>query len=84
MTEFGKTPLLPLADLQALGYRIVIYPQTALRVAFGAIDGMLQDLKGAGDQSAWIDRMQTRQQLYDLLDYDGLARIDRAATTDSE
>ena len=84
MTEFGKTPLLPAADLQALGYRIVIYPQTALRVAFGAIDAMLQDLKGAGDQSAWIDRMQTRQQLYDLLDYDGLARIDRAATSDAE
>lgn len=80
MTEFGKTPLLPLADLERLGYRMVIYPQTALRVAFGAITSMLSDLKRAGDQNGWLDRMQTRRELYDLLDYDGLESIDRAAT----
>jgi len=80
MTEFGKTPLLPLAELERLGYRMVIYPQTALRVAFGAITSMLGDLKRAGDQNGWIDRMQTRRELYDLLDYDGLESIDRAAT----
>lgn len=80
MTEFGKTPLLPLADLERLGYRMVIYPQTALRVAFGAITSMLGDLKRAGDQNGWLDRMQTRRELYDLLDYDGLESIDRAAT----
>lgn len=80
MTEFGKTPLLPLAELERLGYRMVIYPQTALRVAFGAITSMLGDLKRAGDQNGWLDRMQTRRELYDLLDYDGLESIDRAAT----
>lgn len=79
MTEFGKTPLLPLAELRKLGYRMVIYPQTALRVAFKAIESMLADLKRAGDQNAWLDRMQTRKELYDLLDYDGLEAIDRAA-----
>jgi methylisocitrate lyase len=81
MTEFGKTPLLPLKELERLGYRMVIYPQTALRVAFGAIESMLADLKKAGDQSAWLPKMQTRQQLYDLLDYDGLNRIDKAANS---
>ncbi len=79
MTEFGKTTLLPLAELSAMGYRIVIYPQTALRVGFGAITKMLADLRRDGTQSAWLDRMQTRKELYDLLDYDGLEIIDRAA-----
>ncbi|MBX3393884.1 MAG: methylisocitrate lyase [Phycisphaerae bacterium] len=79
MTEFGKTPILPLAKLRDMGYRMVIYPQTALRVAFKAIVEMLADLRRCGDQSAWIDRMQTRAELYDLLDYDGLNAIDSAA-----
>lgn len=80
MTEFGKTPLLKLAELVEIGYRMIIYPQTALRVAFGAITPMLSDLKQNGDQNAWVDRMQTRAELYELLDYDGLKKIDRAAT----
>ena len=82
MTEFGKTPLLGLAELSEMNYRIVIYPQTALRTAFGAIAEMLADLKRTGDQRAWVDRMQTRAELYELLDYDGLKRIDEAVTTD--
>ncbi|MCK6456950.1 MAG: methylisocitrate lyase [Phycisphaerae bacterium] len=80
MTEFGKSPLLPLSQLASLGYRIVIYPQTALRVAFSAITAVLADLKATGTQTVWLDRMQTRAALYELLDYDGLNRIDRAAT----
>ncbi|MFQ5496129.1 MAG: methylisocitrate lyase, partial [Phycisphaerae bacterium] len=80
MTEFGKTPLLPLADLAEMGYAMVIYPQTALRTAFGVIPAMLAELKRTGDQTGWVDRMQTRADLYDLLDYDGLTKIDQAAT----
>ena len=72
--------LLPLEELSRLGYRMVIYPQTALRVAFKAIAEMFAELKRTGDQNAWLPRMQTRQELYDLLDYDGLDQIDRAAT----
>ena len=41
---------------------------------------MLADLKRSGDQTAWVDRMQTRADLYDLLDYDGLKKIDEAVT----
>lgn len=84
MTEFGKTPLLPLSELTRLGYRMVIYPQTALRVAFKSIADMLADLKRAGDQTAWLPKMQTRQELYELLDYAGLNQIDRAATKRTE
>jgi methylisocitrate lyase len=70
MTEFGKSPLLSLGQLGELGYRMVIYPQTAFRVSMFAAAQMLRDLKRSGTQADWIDRMQTRQELYDLLGYD--------------
>src|SRR3954452_21143089 len=70
MTEFGKSPLLSLGQLTELGYRMVIYPQSAFRVSMFAAGQMLRDLKTAGSQQGWLDRMQTRQELYDLLGYD--------------
>ena len=70
MTEFGKSPLLSLEKLTDLGYRMVIYPQTAFRVSMFAAGQMLRDLKKTGTQEGWLDRMQTRQELYDLLEYD--------------
>jgi len=70
MTEFGKSPLLSLGQLAELGYRMVIYPQTAFRVSMFAAGQMLRDLKASGTQAGWIDRMQTRKELYDLLGYD--------------
>jgi methylisocitrate lyase len=73
MTEFGKGRLLPLADLAAMGYRMVIYPQTALRVMMKTAAEALRELKQAGTQAGLLDRMQTRQELYDLLNYDPAA-----------
>jgi methylisocitrate lyase len=70
MTEFGKSPLLSLGQLSDLGYRMVIYPQTAFRVSMFAAGQMLRDLKKTGTQESWLDRMQTRQELYELLEYD--------------
>jgi methylisocitrate lyase len=70
MTEFGKSPLLTRDELEELGYRMVIYPQTAFRVSMFATGQMLRDLKSTGTQESWLDRMQTRQELYELLDYD--------------
>ena len=70
MTEFGKSPLLSLGQLAEMGYRMVIYPQTAFRVSMFAVEEMLRDLKTTGTQQGWLERMQTRQDLYDLLDYD--------------
>lgn len=70
MTEFGKSPLLSRDELAELGYRMVIYPQTAFRVSMFATGRMLSDLKSTGTQESWLDRMQTRKELYELLDYD--------------
>ena len=70
MTEFGRSPLLSARQLGAMGYRIVIFPQTAFRVSMKAAAHCLRDLKRRGTQRSWLDRMQTRQELYDLLEYD--------------
>jgi methylisocitrate lyase len=73
MTEFGKSPLLSFQDLAELGYRMVIFPMSAFRVAMKASERFLRALKKSGSQEEWIDEMQTRQELYELLDYDPAA-----------
>lgn len=73
MTEFGKSPLLPCQELAKLGYRMVIFPMSAFRVAMKASAEFLRDLKKNRTQKNWIDRMQTRQELYQLLEYDPAA-----------
>jgi len=73
MTEFGKSPLLSFRELSDFGYRMVIFPQSAFRVSMKASDEFLRDLKKRGTQSDWIDKMQTREQLYELFDYDPAA-----------
>ncbi len=69
MTEFGKTPLLSVAEFERLGYRGVLFPVTALRTALRAIGGLLAELKLFGSQRDWLHHMMTRQELYDLLRY---------------
>jgi methylisocitrate lyase len=73
MTEFGKSPLLSFHDLMELGYRMVIFPMSAFRVAMKASEKFFRALKESGTQKDWIDEMQTRQELYELLDYDPMA-----------
>jgi methylisocitrate lyase len=73
MTEFGKSPLLSFDELADFGYKMVIFPQSAFRVSMKASEQFLHDLKKAGTQSGWTKKMQTREQLYELLDYDPAA-----------
>jgi methylisocitrate lyase len=73
MTEFGKSPLLSFEQLADFGYRMVIFPQSAFRVSMKASAKFFAALKRTGTQSDWLDKMQTRQELYELLDYDPAA-----------
>jgi methylisocitrate lyase len=73
MTEFGRSPLLTVRQLASMGYRMVIFPQSAFRASMRISLELLQDLKRRGTQRQWLDRMQSRQELYDLLDYDPAA-----------
>lgn len=70
MTEFGKSPPLSFRQLADFGYRMVIFPQSAFRVSMKATEKFFEMLKRTGTQSDWIDKMQTREELYKLLDYD--------------
>jgi methylisocitrate lyase len=69
MTEFGKTPIIPIARFQELGYNCVIYPVSLLRIAMGAVDKALSAMKRDGSVSGVIDQMQTRKELYELIAY---------------
>jgi methylisocitrate lyase len=77
MTEFGKTPYMSVAEFEDLGYRLVLFPVTALRMATKAIDQMLSELRSRGSQRNLLEHMYTRQQLYDLLRYEEYEEQDR-------
>ena len=73
MTEFGKSPLLSFSALAELGYRMVIFPMSAFRVAMKTSGEFFRALKEQGTQAAWLEKMQTRKELYELLEYDPAA-----------
>lgn len=77
MTEFGKSPLLTVDQLTNFGYNAAIYPVTSLRLAMKAIETGLQELLDVGTQQGAVPQMQTRQELYDLLQYDVYTKQDR-------
>lgn len=70
MTEFGRTPYLTADEFADIGYNIVIYPVTLQRYVMRATQEALRTIKAERSQKSLVDRMQTRQELYDLLDYD--------------
>lgn len=78
MTEFGKGPLLTVAELGAMGYAMVLYPLTAFRAAMKAAAETLVLLRDQGHQRDALPRMLTRAELYDLLGYQGYEERDRS------
>ncbi|MEW4566687.1 methylisocitrate lyase [Tautonia sp. JC769] len=77
MTEFGKSELLDAKTLGDLGYNIVLYPVTSLRLAMHAVESGLRTIAEHGTQRELLDAMQPRSELYDLLDYESYAAFDR-------
>ena len=76
MTEFGKSPLFDTATLHELGFNLVIYPVTTLRLAMGAVEDGLRALRDHGTQEPIVERMQTRARLYELLGYADFTAFD--------
>ncbi len=77
MTEFGKSPYLKVQDFEALGYKIVIFPMTAFRVMMKSVAEALHVLKQTGTQRDFLEKMQTRQELYQLIDYPAYDALDK-------
>jgi methylisocitrate lyase len=75
MTEFGRTPYQTASEFEALGYSMVIWPVSSLRVANKAQEKLYATIKRDGGTRAMLDEMQTRQELYDVIglhDYEAL------------
>jgi methylisocitrate lyase len=69
ITEFGRTPLFTREELRGAGVRLVLYPLTAFRAMSAAATRVYETLRREGGQAALIDGLQTREELYDVLDY---------------
>lgn len=77
MTEFGKSKLLTIQQLENLGYNIVIWPVTTLRLAMKAQENGLKSILANGNQAGILDQMQHRKELYELTDYDRYNEFDQ-------
>ncbi|NKY26068.1 methylisocitrate lyase [Nocardia gamkensis] len=76
MTEFGRSELIPAATLQSIGYNVVIYPVSTLRLAMFAAEAGLREIFEHGTQAGLLDRMQHRSRLYELLRYEAYNEFD--------
>jgi methylisocitrate lyase len=77
MTEFGKTPYMTAEEFQSMGFKMVIYPVTSLRVAAKAYERIFKLIKEEGTQKAGIKDMQTRKELYKTISYDEFEALDK-------
>lgn len=78
MTEFGRTPFFTAAEFEAMGYRMVIWPVSSLRVANKAQEELYASIRRDGGTQNVIDRMQTRAELYATIDYAGYEALDQS------
>ena len=78
MTEFGRTPQIPLAAWRRHGFELVIYPVSAFRVAARAAEAFYAGLRDAGTAEPFLDRMMTRRELYDAISYFDYEALDES------
>lgn len=67
MTEFGRTPFFTAAEFERMGYRMLIWPVSSLRVANKVQEQLYATLAAEGSPESMLPRMQTRRELYDLI-----------------
>lgn len=70
MTEFGKTPLYSRVELEKAGVDMILYPLSVNRAMNAAALKVLQEIYNKGSQKRVLDVMQTRQELYEFLNYE--------------
>jgi len=69
ITEFGKTPLFTSEELASAGVDIMLFPLSAFRAMNKAAESVYQDIAENGTQKKSIELMQTRDELYEYLNY---------------
>jgi methylisocitrate lyase len=78
MTEFGRTPFFTAAEFEEMGYKMVIWPVSSLRVANKAQEALYAAIRRDGGAQHMIDRMQTRAELYATIGYETYEALDRS------
>ena len=78
MTEFGQTPFFTAAEFEAMGYRMVIWPVSSMRVSARASERLYAAIRRDGGAQNMIDEMQTRAELYATIDYAGYEALDQS------
>jgi methylisocitrate lyase len=81
MTEFGRTPFFTAAEFEAMGYRMVIWPASSLRVANKAQEELYAAIRRDGGTHKMVDRMQTRAELYATIGYHDYEALDASIVT---
>jgi len=76
MTEFGRTPYFTAAEFEAMGYRMVIWPVSALRIAAKAQEQLYATIRREDGPRSLIGQMQTRQELYETISYSDYEALD--------
>ncbi|USY55562.1 methylisocitrate lyase [Bacillus sp. 1780r2a1] len=77
MTEFGKTPYYTATEFSNMGFQMVIYPVSSLRVAAKAYERIFELIKATGTQKEATRDMQTRSELYDIISYYDFEHLDK-------
>ncbi|MFC5590496.1 methylisocitrate lyase [Sporosarcina soli] len=78
MTEFGKTPYYSAEQFADMGFQMVIYPVTSLRVAAKAYERVYEEIISSGSQERSLAAMQTRSELYETISYDEFEALDQS------
>src|SRR5690625_49327 len=78
MTEFGQTPQTSAQEFEEMGYKMAIWPVSSLRIAAQAMDDFYQALYQSGTAKEQVAKMQTRADLYDLINYYGYEALDHS------
>lgn len=81
MTEFGKTPYIPVSEFSEMGYAIVLFPMTAFRIMMKAVGDGMRLLYEHGSQADLLERMTSREALYQLVRYHDYERLDASLAT---
>jgi len=76
MTEFGRTPFFTASEFEAMGYRMMIWPVSSLRVANKAQDELYAAIRRDGGTHKMVSRMQTRAELYATIGYHDYEALD--------
>jgi methylisocitrate lyase len=74
ITEFGRTPLFTLDELRSARVAMALYPLSAFRAMNRAAERVYEAIRKDGTQKRVLDTMQTREELYDVLDYHAYER----------